>query len=387
MKKNSANDVFWTSGNGKDFLEWANISLDDLKQKDTYSPELFYEYDEQVDELTSKWLQNGDFKKIMQSLHQSESNPSELPLTYLNWKERFNDIPGWVDMELIEQGCNLSERSGLNGLLVLRNFALLGGYNFVNLTKPLVVTGALEKGAVHRLYYTLNFWIEVSRNGVNSQQRRREACIQTRLVHAVSRLNILKKQPDWNQDLYGVPINFADMVATNIAFTVYYLYGLDRLNFSYTAAEEAGIFHLWKYVTYLLGVPLDMIPNNKEEAIAYFYFWTQYQGSPDQDSLKLVQALLEENTPIELLKLDIIKRNMSYIHHSIANYLIDEKIRRDLEIPPVRFSSIIPKAIKMKNSVHSGSKDAQIREGRKQQASILEDYKNRASKTYSEFSK
>ncbi|QCX52443.1 DUF2236 domain-containing protein [Elizabethkingia sp. JS20170427COW] len=98
------------------------------------------------------------------------------------------------------------------------------------------------------------------------------------------------------------------MVATNIAFTVYFLYGLQKLNFKYTEQEEQGIFHLWKYVTYLLDVPTEIILDNKKEALAFFKFWTQYQNAPDTDSIKLTASLLDENTPISLLKLKVITK-------------------------------------------------------------------------------
>lgn len=370
MIKNTFNDRFWTEGNGRNFLEWCGTNPPERH----HDSNLFYQFDEHVDRLTENWMNNGDFKSIMKSLHQN-SNEIKLPQDYLDFKKNIEITPSWVDMNLIKAGCELSERCGLMGLLVLRDFALLGGYNFANLTKPLVATGALEKGAVHRLYNTLNFWINVSRTGHYSHEKRINACLRTRLVHCVSRLMIYEKTPNWDKDKYGVPINNADMIATNIAFTVYFLYGLQKLNFKYTEQEEQGIFHLWKYVTYLLGVPMEIIPNNKKEALAFFKFWTQYQNAPDTDSMKLTASLLDENTPISLLKLEVIKRNMSYIHKSISNFLIDDTIKSNLKIPVVKFKKIIPKAIQLSNEIPI-DKQKQMDSGNKDQLSVLEDYKN-----------
>lgn len=372
MFENTENNSFWKTGNGKDFLVWANIHEENLISN--YSTQLFLQYDDELETLTKVWLENGDFKTIMKSLHQNHENKN-LPLNYLKFKNNLYHVPNWVDFDLIQAGCKLSERSGLNGLLVLRNFALLGGYNFANLTKPLVATGSLEKGAANRLYNTLNFWVEVSRNDKNAHDKRLNACMQTRLIHSASRLMIQKKHPEWNKDCYGEPINYADMIATNIAFTVYYLYGLQKLNFNYSEKEELGVFHLWKYVTYLLGVPKELIPNNKMEALSFFHFWTKYQGQPDEDAIKLSESLLNENTPISMFKLDIIKRNMGYIHKSISNYLIDGNIRQNLNIPEVRFKNIIPKAVQLKNQLIINT-EREIQEGRANQKSILNDYKN-----------
>lgn len=98
---------------------------------------------------------------IIESLHPKNSEES-LPQNHLNFKSDLEIVPHWVDHDLLLEGCKLSERSGLVGLHVLRNFALLADYNFANLTQPLFITGSLEKGAVHRPYNTLSFWVEVS---------------------------------------------------------------------------------------------------------------------------------------------------------------------------------------------------------------------------------
>ena len=375
MTINPSNRTFWTTGNGKDFLKWANISEQDIPQN--FNSQMFYHYDAEIDELVKKWLQNGDFKKIMQSLHGSLSH-IELPEDYISLKNRLSNVPDWVDFDLLREAGELSQRSGLTGLLVLRNFALLGGYYFANLTKPLVATGSLEKGAVHRLYNTLSFWVDVSRTSANAQELRINACLRTRLVHSASRLMIEQKYAHWDQEKYGIPINHADMIATNIAFTVYYLYGLQKLNFDFTEKEEKGIFHLWKYVTWMLGVPEEAIPQNKTEALHFFYFWTQYQFSPDEDSKKLTDSLLHENTSINLLKLDVVKRNMGYIHKSIANYLLDDHLKSSLKIPTVPLEKIIPNALRLKNEI-TLNREKQIETGNAEQQSVLEDYKNNIS--------
>lgn len=370
MIKNNFNDNFWISGNGKDFIEWSGIKT----TPGNYSTNLFYSYDDKVEVLVEKWLKNGDFKSIIKSLHASNDSVN-LPDDYLQLKKELEEVPAWLDKDLLKLGCELSERSGLMALLVLRNFALLGGYNFANLTKPLVATGALEKGAVHRLHNTLSFWVNVSRTDTDSQKKRMDACIRIRLIHCASRLMIQQKHPNWETEKYGTPINHADMIATHTAFTIYYLYGLSKLNFKYSNSEERAVFHLWKYVTYLLGVPDDIIPENKEEALSFFKFWTEYQNKPDEDALKLTSSLLNENTPVNILKLDIVKKNMGYIHKSIANYLIDYDIKKNLEIPVIRFKNLIPTAIKIKNEL-SFNREKQISKGNTHQISVLNDYKN-----------
>jgi len=293
MKEKQCNKEFWQSGNGKDFLEWATVSIDQLDSR--YSTCLFDEYDKEIDTLVTVWMQEGTFGHVLGYLH-GKSPAEDLPTNFLSFKNKWINPPDWVDFTLIDIGSKCIQRSNLVGLMILQNFALLGGYYFSNLIKPLVVSGALEKSVGARLYNTLNFWIEVSRSHENAQEMRFKSAIRTRMVHSVSRIMIHKKVENWDTETYGVPLNYADMIATNIAFTVYFLYGLDKLRFAYTPEEEKGVFHLWKYITWLFGVPEELIPNDRKDALNFFYFWTKYQEKPDEDSIRLAHSLLSDYT-------------------------------------------------------------------------------------------
>lgn len=374
MKENSRHiEYFWEKGNGRDFLNWSNASIE--SNVEDFPTELFHEYDHQVDEMVSNWIQKGEFRAIMQFLH-GTANYDKLPENFKDFYNSLNKVPDWVDFDLIELGAQLCQRSGLMGLLVLRNFALLGGYFFSNLTQPLVVTGSLEKGATLRLHNTLNFWVEVSRSGKSAQAQRIKSSIQIRFVHAASRLKIKEQDLEWDYTKYGVPINNADMIATNIAFTVYFLYGIHKLKISYSEKEEKGIFHLWKYITWLLGVPENTIPNNNKESILFFYKWSKNQEAPNENSIALAKALLEEDTQVNLIKIDWIKNNMGYIHTSVANELIDDQILKLLEIPTVKFKNLIPSLLKLKNEIENKlSSKKQIIIGNKEQWDVLADYK------------
>ncbi len=371
-------DYFWNKGIGKSFANWANhnpaISADGKYHA------YFLEHDEQTDLLVSNSLKDKSFHSVMRSLSQ-ENGLENLPDDFKSLAEDVSTIPAWLDQELIQFGVELSQRAGLNGLLILRNFSLLGGYYFSNLTKPLVFTGALEKGATNRLYNTLQFWSDVSRSGESGNTERIQASLKIRLIHAASRILILEKNPTWDMQKLGYPINIADMIATNIAFTLYFLYGLEKLGFQFSEKEEAGIFHLWKYVTWLLGVPAELIPNNRTEAVDYLHYWTSKQNGPDEDSVTLAKALLKENTQVDILKVGFVKRNIGFIHKSIANYLIDPQTREALQIPTIPIKGFFPNVIKMKNRFFLfGNREQQIIRGNEEQLSVLADYRKAVKK-------
>lgn len=53
-----------------------------------------------------------------------------------NFLQTLDLSPSWLDWDKIEQGIGLSQRSGLSGLVVLRDYVLMGGYESSAINKP-----------------------------------------------------------------------------------------------------------------------------------------------------------------------------------------------------------------------------------------------------------
>ena len=232
--------------------------------------------------------------------------------------------PAWLNWDLIQQGIALSQRSGLTGLVVLRDYCLMGGYESAAINKPLIYTGALKKGAVKRLSETVEFWVDITGNdalkyghiGFNS-------IIKTRMIHSFARINILKST-DWDSSKWGLPLNTWDMLATNLGFSLVYLVGLRRMGIHPLATEVTGLFHLWKYIGHLLGIPLEIIPETEEQAIEALYYWTMTQPTGDDDSKALAYALQEEPINAFYPRTKWGRKMMREIHLFYNRYLIGD---------------------------------------------------------------
>ena len=77
------------------------------------------------------------------------------------------------------------------------------------------------------------------------------------------------------------------MSATSNGFSLILPHGLKKLGIALTEEEELGVFHLWKYISYLMGIPVEHLPNNKKEAAENLYLWTSIQPTSDEDSIYL----------------------------------------------------------------------------------------------------
>lgn len=268
-------------------------------------------------------------------------------------------------------------RSNLDSLISLRDYCLMGGYDYAYLNKPLIATEALKKGAVKRLSETLDFWINVTRyDALQIHQKGYEFAIKTRLIHSYARLSIRKHYHNWDTENWGEPINSWDMMATYIGFSLVFMHSLHKLGNTISAEEEKGLFHLWKYVGYLLGIPENLLPNDKQEATQYFYLWTSIQPPADEDSVLLAHSLLNESLINPALKYQFQRRNLRYLHICCTWFLLDDEVCHRLQIPEVSNKKAFPLVKRTLNKIYDRlvSREVRIRKGNTSQLKVLSDY-------------
>ena len=370
---------FWHSGNGKELTEWtrAELSFVDFEKFSQYYQKWDEVGDEVVQDVYFKKSFSETTKQIENWIRNGVKSDDEIPNSVKTLFAQTQEIPTWLDWNLLEKGAELCRRAGLNSLMVLRDYSLMGGYDFAYLNKPLIFTGALKKGAVKRLADTLDFWVNATRkDALQPHQKGYEMCLKTRLIHSYSRLMILEKRPDWNTEKWGLPINLWDMSATYLGFSLVFLHGLKKLDIHLLEEEEKAHFHLWKYIGYLIGIPAELMPENKKEATEQFYLWTSIQPASDQDSVLLAKSLLNENLESTILKYQFQRKNLRTLHASMNWFLLDNEVNQRLEIPKVKFPNLFPSLVKFQNRMFQklNSRERQIKIGGKAQEKVLEDY-------------
>lgn len=294
-----------------------NISLKDAEKNIKY----YFEVDKLGDVIAEEYLVKHGFGKGMGMLHQMIDSYPKNKETYSENTQKFLNqifsIPAWLNYELINAGCDFSNRTGTSGLATLRNYSLMGGYESSAINKPLIFTEALKKGAVKRLSDTVVFWINVtSKNELQLKGKGFYSAITTRLIHSYSRI-MIEKNPNWKSELWGRPLNIWDMLATNLGFSIAYIDGLKKLNFHPTQKEIDGTLHLWKYVGHLIGIPEHLLVENEQQAVDALYLWSKTQKGADADSIALAHSLYTEPKKVTftnstLLKNFVYKTNLGY---------------------------------------------------------------------------
>ena len=375
---------YWEKGNGKELLDWANIKPNPQTfQK--LSP-LYHQIDDLGDLLVQETYLKLPYTEasalIKKYSEHSISENEKVPENVKNFFLQMQKTPDWFDVNLANVGARFCMRTGANGLIILRDFTLMGGYDFAYLNKPLIFTGALKKGAVKRLKDTLEFWIRVTReNALTINSEAYQLIVRTRLMHSYARLKI-KEKTTWDFQNWGEPINSWDMIATYTGFSLVFMQGLKKLGIEISSEEEKGVFHLWKYIGYLLGIPPQFLPENRQYAVEQLYWWTTIQEQGDEDSAHLAKALLQENLDNTIYKYAFQRKMLLRLHQSMNWHLLDEEINQRLQIPkPHKAISIFPKIVRKGNLVSQKiylrnfqQYQKLVEMGSLQQLKVLDDY-------------
>jgi hypothetical protein len=201
-------------------------------------------------------------------------------------------VPPWVDWHSVERGGRVLLRAGILGGVVLGAKALVYGYASPAGNKPLVLSGRLFEQAARRLNETARFVQAVVRaGGMRRDGNGFAATVKVRLMHAQVRQFILRSQK-WRHDLWGLPINQHDMMATSLLFSLITLQGLRQLGLHIDRDQSDDYMHLWRYVAHVIGVDPMLVPATEREAEELAALISATQAPPDEDSRQLVAALM-----------------------------------------------------------------------------------------------
>lgn len=231
--------------------------------------------------------------------HGIGSLDSEAPAALHALFAQLEHVPIWVDWERCRRGGAVFFRAGPFGGIALGFGSLARAYCSAGGNKPLAMTGALIDAAPRRIANTGQFICAVSsKRGLVRGAPGYQQCVQVRLMHARIRLALLR-EPAWEVQRWGVPINQADMALTALLFSYAFASFVRKLGVPVSRAEEEDLLHLWRYAGYLMGVREELLCATLAEAQELAELVDMLDAGPDADSRRLLEPLLRRD-PREL---------------------------------------------------------------------------------------
>lgn len=200
--------------------------------------------------------------------------------------------PYWVDQKKLDHASRVLARNGMVvGFTSLAMLSLMFGYLASRADKTLVATGDLATMAPRRMAETLNWTVEVTaKDGLERFAPGFAATIHVRLMHAMVRAG-MSRRPDWDFDEWDQPVNQSTMAGTLMLFSLGNVVGSQALGMRFSRRDKDAVYHLWRYVGFLLGVDPELLPADETDTWRLLWLQADYEFRPDQDSTRLAQAL------------------------------------------------------------------------------------------------
>lgn len=248
-------------------------------------------------------------------------------------------LPTWLDTDLLAQGAAVSHRAGLTGMRILRDLALMGGYQASAINKTLIATGSLARGPQRRLAETTKWWLDCTASeGMARFAPGYCSTLHVRLMHGLLRRSV-ERRPDWSSRAWGLPINQTDMAATHLAFSVTFLIGSRALGIRISRDDGHAVMHLWRYINWLMGVDEAWLPATEQAGRKLLYQILLSQATPDESSRLLGRALINEPLQRHYPNLAWWRGRYERARHlSITRLFTDAQGMRDLGLP----TSVLP---------------------------------------------
>lgn len=211
------------------------------------------------------------------------------------------NTPYWVDHKKIDYAVRVTARVGLfPSLTALSMFSLMGGYLASRADKTLVATGDLEAMAPRRLAETLNWVVDVTApNALDRFGHGFTSTLRVRLMHAMVRAGMARR-PDWDFDDWDYPVNQSTMAGTLMLFSLGNVLGSQALGVQFSRQDKDALYHFWRYVGFLLGLDTELLPADEADTWRLLWLQADYEFRPDQDSLRLGQALKSALGPLAI---------------------------------------------------------------------------------------
>jgi hypothetical protein len=300
-----------------------------------------YQTDDLADKVTKQLFQENyfhTFNEQIKSIHNNQAlDLSNFPNYVQGYFEETMTLPSWADEKKIQEGSRFFNQNADNIILLLSFLSLPYCYANANGAKVLSYSQRIANQTQKRLYETAQFVFHVTSENAFEKKGAGLISIQkVRLMHATIR-HYIKKSDRWDTLQFGEPVNQEDLAMTHLSFSSIVLQGLRKIGISVGKKEADAYLHLWKVISFLLGVCEELLPDNELEAHRLDLLIRQRQFKKSAEGIALCQALftfLEESMREAVNPLARIKGFVS----SYARFVLGEKLADLLAVPPATWS-------------------------------------------------
>ena len=266
-----------------------------------------------------------------------EADEAELKRAPRSLRHFFDDKtgrPSWVDFESHAPAVRAFNLNAATMLVAFVCGVLIEGFSTL-ISKSFATTGRVltpESGR-RRLMQNNRHLMEVFYpGGLERHGDGWKLSTRVRFVHARVR-HLLAESGAWDTPEVGTPISAAHM---GLALTVFSMRLLDhaaRVGAVFNDDEQASVMHVWRYAGCVMGVPTDMLYNDRDHARQIFRIAHLCEPTPDADAATMANALIGAIPLTAGIEDERRQREVVKLAYRLSRALIGAKLADQLQFP------------------------------------------------------
>ena len=242
--------------------------------------------------------------------------------------------PSWVDFESHAPAVRAFNLNAATMLVAFVCGVLIEGFSTL-ISKSFATTGRVltpESGR-RRLMQNNRHLMEVFYpGGLDRHGDGWKLSTRVRFVHARVR-HLLAESGAWDTPEVGTPISAAHM---GLALTVFSMRLLDhaaRVGAVFNDDEQASVMHVWRYAGYVMGVPTDILYDDRDHARQIFRIAHLCEPTPDADAATMANALIGAIPLTAGIDDERRQREVVKLAYRLSRALIGAKLADQLQFP------------------------------------------------------
>ena len=247
--------------------------------------------------------------------------------------DRIEAAPEWFNPDAVIGGRRAFHR--YSDLFIPAFFVVTLQNAATLISKAFFMTGRVRTAhGLRRIRQNTRHFIEIMLPGALDRQGEGwKLSVRIRLVHAQVR-RLLRDSGNWDESVNGVPISAAHLALSSANFSATMIRQSERLGARLTADERAGFMQIWRYASWLIGSPEELLFEGDEGRTNELHrVGTACEPPPGEESATIANALVGAVPVMAGLTDPAAQRKMASHVYRVSRALLGNEVADRLGFP------------------------------------------------------
>ena len=279
----------------------------------------------------------------------------EAPQPLQDFFDEIETPPAWFDPEATYAGCRAFHQ--YSDLFIPAFFVVTLQNAATLISKAFYLTGRVTtEHGLRRIRQNTRHFIEIMLPGSLSRDGEGwKLSVRIRLVHAQVRRQIRALADEWDESVYGAPLSSAHMALASANFSATMLRQAMKLGAELDAEARVGFMQTWRYASWLIGSPEELLFEGDEEKTAELYRVASVcEPPPSEEAAVIGNSLINALPDIAGLDKATARRAMTIHVQRVSRALLGKELADQLRFPR-RFTGGLLRWLRWKRRIHQAT--------------------------------